>query len=111
LRRHELSQGSASHGRLLADGPVPIVASPRSVNLVQGWRGGLASGFNMTSPRGVSKSPLDQAFERAEGALLRIERSVERGAMHKGRDDLLRGKVANVIAELDELIRAAGGKG
>ncbi|HXH00475.1 MAG TPA: hypothetical protein VNI79_08720 [Sphingomicrobium sp.] len=59
----------------------------------------------------MSKSPLDQAFERAEGALLRIERSIERGAKHRGRDDALRGKVANVVAELDELIRSAGGKG
>ena len=58
----------------------------------------------------MSQSSLDQAFERAERALLRIERSVERGAMHRGRDDELRGKVANVIAELDELIRTAGGK-
>ncbi len=56
----------------------------------------------------MSLSPLDQAFDRAERALLRIERSVERGAMHRGRDDRLRGKVASVVAELDELIRATG---
>ncbi len=59
----------------------------------------------------MSISPLDQAFDRAERALLRIERSVERGAMHRGRDDALRGKVAGVVAELDELIRSAGSKG
>ncbi len=56
----------------------------------------------------MSQSSLDQAFDRAERALMRIERSVERGAMHRGRDDALRGKVASVVAELDELIRAAG---
>ncbi len=56
----------------------------------------------------MSRSPLDQAFDRAERALLRIERSVERGAMHRGRDDALRGKVASVVAELDTLIRASG---
>ncbi len=56
----------------------------------------------------MSQSPLDQTFDRAERALLRIERSVERGAMHRGRDDRLRGKVASVVAELDDLIRAAG---
>ena len=56
----------------------------------------------------MSPQPLEQAFERAERALLRIERSVERGAMHHGRDDALRGKVAAVVAELDELIRNAG---
>ena len=59
----------------------------------------------------MSASPLDQAMERAERALLRIERSVERGAMHRGRDDALRGKVASVVAELDELIREAGVRG
>ena len=63
------------------------------------------------TPRAMSQSPLDQAFERAERALLRIERSVERGAMHRGRDDTLRGKVAGVVAELDELIRASGARG
>ena len=56
----------------------------------------------------MSQSPLDQAFERAERALLRIERSVERGAMHRSRDDALRGKIASVVAELDDLIRSAG---
>ena len=59
----------------------------------------------------MSVSPLDQAFDRAERALLRIERSVERGAMHRGRDDALRGKVASVVAELDVLIREAGVRG
>jgi hypothetical protein len=47
-------------------------------------------------------------MDRAERALLRIERSVERSAMHRGRDDALRGKVAAVVAELDQLIRSAG---
>jgi len=56
----------------------------------------------------MNQSPLDQSFDRAERALLRIERSIERGAMHRGRDDRLRGRVASVVAELDDLIRAAG---
>ena len=59
----------------------------------------------------MSASPFDQAMDRAERALLRIERAVERGAMHRGRDDALRGKVASVVAELDELIRSAGVRG
>ena len=58
----------------------------------------------------MSVSPLDQAVDRAERALLRIERSIERGTMSRGRDDTLRGKVADVVAELDELIRSAGGQ-
>ena len=58
----------------------------------------------------MSVSPFDQAMERAERALMRIERSIERGTMGRGRDDALRGKVAEVVAELDGLIRAAGGR-
>ena len=57
----------------------------------------------------MDTAPLQQAMERAERALLRIERSVERGAMHRGRDDALRGKVTDVVAELDQLIREARG--
>jgi hypothetical protein len=56
----------------------------------------------------MSKTPLDDALDRAERALLRIERSVERGAMHRGRDDNLRRKVADALGELDEIIREAG---
>ena len=59
----------------------------------------------------MSQSPLDQAFDRIDRALLRIERSVERGTLHRGRDDALRGQVASVVAELDELIRGAGVRG
>ena len=55
----------------------------------------------------MDTAPLQQAMDRAERALLRIERSVERGAMHRGRDDALRGKVTDVVAELDQLIREA----
>ena len=40
-------------------------------------------------------------MDRAERALLRIERAIERGAMHDGRDDKLRAKVADALAELD----------
>ena len=52
--------------------------------------------------------PLENAMDRAERALLRIERSVERGAASSGRDEALRSKVAGVLTELDELIREAG---
>src|SRR4029453_10271120 len=58
--------------------------------------------------RAMSQSPLDQAFDRIDRALLRIERSVERGAMHRGRDDALRGKVASVVAHVANLIPASG---
>ena len=46
-------------------------------------------------------------MDRAERALLRIERAVERGAMHEERDDRLRAKVAEALGELDAIIREA----
>ena len=52
--------------------------------------------------------PLENAMDRAERALLRIERSIERGAVGSGRDEALRSKVGAVLTELDELIREAG---
>jgi hypothetical protein len=56
----------------------------------------------------MDAKPLENALDRAERALLRIERSVDRGAVNRGRDDTLRSKVAGVLTELDELIREAG---
>ena len=46
-------------------------------------------------------------MDRAERALLRIERAVERGTMHSTRDEALRTKVADALAELDVIIREA----
>jgi len=56
----------------------------------------------------MDAKPLENALDRAERALMRIERSIERGAMNSGRDEALRSKVAGVLTELDELIREAG---
>ena len=56
----------------------------------------------------MDTAPLEQTMERAERALLRIERSFERGTMHRSADDALRGKVTSVLAELDTIIREAG---
>ena len=46
-------------------------------------------------------------MDRAERALLRIERALERGTMHEGKDQALRAKVADALAELDVIIREA----
>jgi hypothetical protein len=56
----------------------------------------------------MSNTPLEEAMDRAERALIRIERAVERGTMDGGRDDHLREKVAGALAELDDIIREAG---
>ncbi|HEU0311231.1 MAG TPA: hypothetical protein VFR36_08445 [Sphingomicrobium sp.] len=55
----------------------------------------------------MSPTPLEEGMERAERALHRIERAIERGAMHQGRDDKLREHVAEAIVELDAIIRDA----
>ena len=55
----------------------------------------------------MSNTPLEEAMDRAERALLRIERAIERGTMHSGKDMGLRAKVADALAELDVIIREA----
>ena len=56
----------------------------------------------------MTVSPFDEALERAERALLRIERSASAPAAPDARDSGLRQKVAEVVSELDQLICNAG---
>ena len=53
----------------------------------------------------MSNTPLEEAMDRAERALLRIERAIERGNMDDNKDQALRAKVADALAELDVIIR------
>ena len=55
----------------------------------------------------MSNTPLEEAVDRAERALLRIERAIERGPMDGSKDMALRAKVADALAELDVIIREA----
>ena len=61
----------------------------------------------------MSSKPFEEAVDRVERALLRIERAVERGAMgqgsikSEGRDEQLRSRVAAALGELDTIIREA----
>ena len=48
------------------------------------------------------------ALGRAERAIERIERALRQKQENNGGDQQLRAKVREAIAELDELIRAAG---
>ncbi len=50
---------------------------------------------------------LAQALDRADRALARIERALD-GRPEVGRDEALRSKVREAVAELDHLIRSAG---
>lgn len=56
----------------------------------------------------MSTTPLQEAMDRAERALIRIERAVERADTRPGKDEALRAKVADALAELDIIIREAG---
>jgi hypothetical protein len=55
----------------------------------------------------MSTTPLEEAMDRAERALIRIERAIERDTMQPGKDEALRAKVADALAELDIIIREA----
>jgi hypothetical protein len=55
----------------------------------------------------MSNTPLEEAMDRAERALLRVEREIERSPMDEGKDMALRAKVADALAELDVIIREA----
>ena len=46
-------------------------------------------------------------MDRAERALLRIERAIERAPTADGRDQALRATVADALAEIDLIIREA----
>jgi hypothetical protein len=50
---------------------------------------------------------LSAALERAESALARIERALADRRQESGRDEALRAKVREAVAELDQLIREA----
>jgi hypothetical protein len=50
---------------------------------------------------------LAQALDRADRALSRIERALESRPAN-GRDEALRDKVREAVAELDQLIQSAG---
>ena len=51
---------------------------------------------------------LSQALSRAEQAVARIEQALASTDATRGRDEQLRSKVRDAIAELDQLIQTAG---
>jgi ElaB/YqjD/DUF883 family membrane-anchored ribosome-binding protein len=58
----------------------------------------------------MDEAGLSAALDRAERAMERIERSLaDRRQQASGRDEQLRSKVREAVAELDQLIRASGG--
>ena len=55
----------------------------------------------------MSDDGLVQSLDRAERALERIERALSRLRSESGRDEQLRARVRDVVAELDSLIESA----
>ena len=61
---------------------------------------------------GVAKTAMDEgrltsALDRAERALARIERAAAQVGQKDGKDEALRAKVREAVAELDQIIRMA----
>jgi len=56
----------------------------------------------------MAEGGVSTALDRAERALDRIERALERQRRGSSGDEQLRARVREAIAELDDLIRAAG---
>lgn len=55
----------------------------------------------------MDEGGLPAALDRAERALARVERAISERKPVSGRDDALRAKVREAVAELDQLIREA----
>jgi hypothetical protein len=55
----------------------------------------------------MDDTSLERALERSEAAIARIERALSSRAALFGRDEELRAKVRDAVAELDQLIREA----
>jgi hypothetical protein len=56
----------------------------------------------------MDEGRLTSALERAERAILRIERAISQPKQHSGgRDEELRARVREAVAELDHIIRMA----
>ena len=83
----------------------PIVGEPCSVNLSA--RNRLPPGFNPFSEGDMSDDGLVHSLDRAERALERIERALSRLKSGSSRDEQLRARVRDVVAELDSLIESA----
>ena len=55
----------------------------------------------------MTEQALEAALTRAERALARCERAADSAAQRGGKEQMLRDKVREAIAELDELIQRA----
>ena len=55
----------------------------------------------------MDEGRLTSALDRAERAIMRIERAISQPKRPEGRDDERRARVREAVAELDQIIRMA----
>ncbi len=84
----------------------PIVGEWVGVNLIHR----LPLRFIPLSEGVMSDEGLVHALDRADRALSRVERALSNLRSGSGRDDQLREKVRDVVAELDSLIASSGAR-
>lgn len=70
-------------------------------------RCGLPARFNPLSEEAMSDEALAQSLDRAEKAMSRIERAIADAKTSREREERLRAKVRDVVAELDSMIEGA----
>jgi hypothetical protein len=61
----------------------------------------------LRSDRQMDEGRLTAALDRAERAILRIEHAISQPNRSNGRDEELRARVREAVAELDQIIRMA----
>ena len=55
----------------------------------------------------MDEGRLTSALDRVESALVRIERAIPQASRPAGKDEQLRARVREAVAELDQIIRLA----
>jgi hypothetical protein len=86
----------------------PIVGESGTVNLSpRRSLQRLPQSINPLSGKAMSDDGLVQSIDRAERAMERIERALSRRQGTSGRDEKLRARVRDVVAELDSIIEGA----
>ena len=61
----------------------------------------------LRSEKAMEEGRLNSALDRVERALERIERALPQVSRSSGRDEELRARVREAVAELDQIIRTA----
>ena len=72
-----------------------------------GRTGDLPESHILRSEKQMEEGRLNSALDRVDHALERIERAIPQVSRSNGKDEELRARVREAVAELDEIIRTA----